>query len=230
MKPREAHEPKLSGVLIAAWVNCVVGVVLGFLFMASFPAMVFPSIAELSRYQQSDAVRPETKPGSRYFVKVSPNGGTSWQQKRKQLIEGSIRTVSLESAEINAWLSELFRAASPQAGQGRISVVPGIPNVSTGADRSIYLSLPLKMKFFEQRYERTFFLKAHFENADSVRLVIDEAYVGCAAIPVVGGYLLGSKQFVAALRGSEELTLLAQAWDRVESIVVSDSRLNLSFR
>lgn len=222
--------PSASGIALAAALNCTVGIALGFAFLSSFPAMMFSSADELARYQASEEYVAENKPGSRYYLKTQPNRSRSWEAKRNQLLQGSGATLSIASSEINAWMASRFIPPSVDDVQGSVTIAPGTPNFAAESEEQIFISIPIAIRAFGTRYDRTFFAKGHFTEGAPVRFILDEASVDCAKIPFSPLYTAMYQRLHDAFRFTDEYKLLAEAWQGVESVKVSNGALNLRLR
>mgnify|MGYP000217350784 CR=1 FL=1 len=94
------------GVLMALF-----GGLLGFIYLATFPAEAFSSVEE---YEKSIAELEEpiyAKPGDSYYIEGTTVRTRAWEDKRQQLSDGVAQTFSLSAGEINGWMAAKFRVA-----------------------------------------------------------------------------------------------------------------------
>lgn len=219
--------PSITGVIIIAVLNGLVGAILGFVFMSSFSAKSFASRAEFDRYLTSDDFVSANKPGSAYYFRTDPVRGRSWENKRNQLLQGGSSQITISSAEINSWITSRFIPPSLDQVDSPIAIAPGVPNFSAQDDDQIYISIPLKVRAFGKVYNRTFFAKAHFSAVD---LILDEASVDSARLPHRSVFMPIYEKFKDSYRFTDEYKAIAEAWQRVESVDVSSDSLKLRLR
>ena len=229
-KSKKVHETSLSAVMVIAVVNCLAGGLLGFTFMASFPALEFSSPDQYERYLEGEEQAVAGKPGSRYYFIAEPTRSRSWEQKRNQLLQGSGVELTVSSAEISSWLTSRFTPGSVDDVQGSITIAPGTPNFYAKDADEVYLSIPITIRAFGKRYDRTFHAQAIISDGAAPRLILKEAFIDCAPIPHSALFLPMYERLHDAYRFTDEYKALVEAWQKVESLEVTDGSLTLSLR
>ncbi|NQY31551.1 MAG: hypothetical protein HRT56_00060 [Coraliomargarita sp.] len=233
MSAREVEETKetgLSTVVMIGVFNASLGALLGFFFMASFPAKSFSTMADYESYSKSEEFVDGKKPGSAHFFRTDPARGRSWEVKRNQLVQGSGRSITISSEEINSWIVSRFVPPSLENVESPIAIAPGVPNFSAQDDDNVYLSIPLVLRMFGMRYDRNFYAKVAFSEGPNIRLELDRAYIDCAPIPHA---MIGTKMYERlhdSFRFTDEYKEMAKAWERVESVDVAGGALTLNLR
>ena len=183
-KPQEKG-PSLLGILLGGWMMVWIGVLAGILFMATHPIQGFSSQQELDRYLEKEDL-PEIRPGEVYYIEGPDRSSVSWNNLRKQILDGASGEVELPAGAFNNWLSASFKIGRPDddAVSG-ILLLPGLPKLSSLKTGEIFLSIPLEFTVYGSSYDRTYVAIGHIEAGDSPRFVLDKIQLDCAAIPVI---------------------------------------------
>ncbi|WP_269523216.1 hypothetical protein [Coraliomargarita parva] len=224
-------EPTLIGILILGVLMALIGSLLGFLCLASFPARAFSTPAETEEFVSSK-LDSYPMPGDAYYMQGPELRTNSWVSKRLQALSGDPVTLQLTAGELNAWMGARFKPgnANELEGEANILVVPGIPNFYTEG-QAMYISLPSQLLFYGLDLEFTAFAKGHFTSGPSPDFIVDEFHVNSASVPVQAGLAKKLGDFlVSAYSSSEEYLSLQGVWERVESLELKDGSIRLNLR
>lgn len=227
---KEKSEPSLIFVGIYAAVMVGFGILLGFIYLMSFPLQAYPSMEkradDLEKRESSNS-----NPGDAFYIEGPRSGSSAWEAKRGQLVEGSASRVRLSAGEINAWLQNKFRPSAVAEGSESkdLLIEPDSPNIGITEDGAVYLNLPAKISGYGMDGKSIFSAQVHYTADAPPRLSVDRLQIGGAAVPLPG--ILGS-QIVSAMQrafsSAEEYVVLSKAWDRVQSVEASDGALVLT--
>ena len=86
-KKNEEKELTIGGILVSAVLMALVGMVLGFAFLVSFPLKVFSSAQDEADFLEKTEMAAPI-PGSIYYFKGPQLRGGGWEQKRGQFLSG----------------------------------------------------------------------------------------------------------------------------------------------
>ncbi len=206
------------------------GGLLGFIYLATFPAEAFSSVEE---YEKSIAELEEpiyAKPGDSYYIEGTTVRTRAWEAKRQQLSDGGAQTVSLSAGEINGWMAAKFRVAEPPKSEDEPSVLiqPGIPNVGLVDGEGLFLNVPLTISAYGSSGEYGAYL---FGTIEPSGFRIKSMQINCAKIPLPG--IFGEQlmnTLSAGYKSTEEYKIIADAFDRVESTSIKDGQLVIVLR
>ena len=232
-KIKEKDEPTLGGAIIYGVLIALLGAILGFVFLASSPAIVYASVVDYENFLETDAAFEPAKPGDAYYFDVPSARGRGWEAKRDQILSGDPATVEISAGQLNAWMGAKFTPGEQKDSQVKSSVMitPGIPKFFVAGEDALYVNLPIDLSVYDNKRKYTVFSKGHFSSGPSVRFVIDELHVNCAVIPVEGGV---ASKFVGALisaySATEEFDSIRAAFDQVESVELSGETLRVTLR
>lgn len=206
------------------------GGLLGFIYMVTFPAQAFSSVAE---YEKSiaDLEGPvAAKPGDSYYIEGATVKTRAWEAKRQQFSTAGAKTVSLSAEEINGWMASKFRVSEPPKGerQSGILIQPGIPNVGLVDGEGLYLNLPLNISAYGSSGECGAYL---FGTIEPSGFKIKSMQISSAKIPLPG--IIGKRvmnTLSAGYKSTEEYQIISDAFDRVESTSIKDGQLVVVLR
>ncbi|MGB0259618.1 MAG: hypothetical protein ACPGES_13290, partial [Coraliomargarita sp.] len=123
-EPNEKR-PSLLSVVIAGVMMAIIGAFVGIMFMATYPIQGFSNQEELDRYLEKEEL-PYIQPGEVYYIEGPDRSGVSWQQVRKDILDGQKEVIDLPAGAFNTWLSANFQIGHPdQASASGIIVLPG---------------------------------------------------------------------------------------------------------
>ena len=211
----------------------VVGLVIGVLYLASFPALGMSSKLEVTRFVEGKA-KSESRPGETFFFRGLSLQSRAWELKRLALFNGEASAVELSHAELNAWLEYQFRPVAVPAAtesQTNLLIIPGVPNVYMGTE-IVYLSFPTKLVLYGSRHDYTIicaFKIMDIAGVNQFRLV--SLNIESAGIPFAG--YLGQKivdTLLQAYSGSDEFASMQNAWARVDSVRQFEGGIRLTLR
>lgn len=231
-KKNEEKELTIGGILMSAVLMALVGMVLGFAFLVSFPLKVFSSAKDEADFlEKTEMVAPI--PGSIYYFKGPQLRGSGWEQKRGQFLSGEVTSVSMTDGELNSWAAANFRkpSASSVEEEPSVLILPGVPNFFALDSDSFYVSIPTEIVLLGHSDNYIFVAKGHFSEGLTVKYVIDELHVNNASIPVVGG--IANKVMAILIRaysGLEEVNSIGTAWERLESVELEANVIRFKLR
>ena len=86
-------------------------------------------------------------PGEVYYMKGPDRSSVSWQQVRKEILDGASGEVELIAGAFNNWLSASFKIGRPDddAASG-VLLLPGLPKLSSLKNRRNFPSIPSNSK------------------------------------------------------------------------------------
>lgn len=227
---KEKKAPSLFGVYLVAAIMVWLGVVLGFVYLTTFPTKGFANMREYKEARLDKDSPGVPKPDDGFYINGPILASRSWEAKRERLNAEGPQTVSLSAGELNAWVNARLSAALPtlNAKDSNLVVVPGLPNFAVVEKHGFYINLPLTVFIFGSKREYTLTAtgsvgKSGFK-PDSVSL-------NRAALPLPG--ILG--KWVLSLLGrsfqsTEDYKIFAQALNRAESISIEADALVFSLR
>ncbi len=228
---KEYKEPSKIGIFVIGLMMANMGAFLGFLYLATLPAQSFSSVQayEQAMGESDPAFGP--KPGEAYYLEGVTLRSRSWENGRKEFLDGSGDTVRISSAELNAWFRSRFQPGQAPAGEGQsgLFMIPGSPNIFLDGPEHVYLSLPATIMFYGTELDWTFFAKAHFVSEGSgVRLVIERMNVNSAPIPGVAAFTNSLVDFLlTAYSEADEFKAIREAWSDVKSVEISGNSILL---
>jgi hypothetical protein len=226
----EEKELTLSGILTAGSLMALLGMLLGFVFLASFPLKVFSNIndqAALLESTQSGALRP----GAIYYFKGAERAA-NWESKRRQLLDGTAQDISLTNGELNAWMRAKFRpgVAASTDEKANLQILPGVPNFCALDKDSLYISVSTQLVAFGSSSSYQIFCKGHFSEGPTIRYVVDELRLNNAAIPLTGIGGLVIKTLLKGYSGTQEFSDMKAVWQRLESVELAGNVIRLRLR
>ncbi|ADE54145.1 hypothetical protein [Coraliomargarita akajimensis] len=231
-KKKKSQEPEvsLSGVILMAAINLVIGGLLGFIFLSSMPAKLFSSVADLERFLEDSEQSEYPKPGEVYYIKGPEAKGRAWENKRNQFLQGDASELSISVAEINSWMASRFHAAKPDENARGIVVAPGTPNLSAEDAENIYISIPLDVMVYGKSYKKNFIATGDFMPGVPLRFQLSSGYVDSAQLPSAAAAQSVLDRLMGAYRVTDEYKAIREAWQRVESVEIVDGALILKMR
>ncbi|MGZ0706761.1 hypothetical protein ACWPKO_00290 [Coraliomargarita sp. W4R53] len=231
MSVASEKSPSAFGVYFYAVLMALLGALLGFIYMTTFPAQAFSSQAD---YQLSLAELEEPvaapKPGDTYYIEGPVLSSRSWEGKRQKLATPGEQIVKFSAGEFNAWMSAKFRAGSTpsQEEQPSILIVPGVPNVGIAGEGEIFLNMPTTMTALGVSNDLTISVRCALHAAG---VQIRSVSVSSAKVPVPS--LLGAR-IVEVLsegyRATEEYKIISDAFARADSIEVVGGEIIVKLR
>ncbi len=220
--------PSLFGILISGMMMAAWGAFIGVIFLSAYPIQGFKSQEELDRYLEDEEL-PYLQPGEVYYIEGPDRSGVSWQQLRKDILEGRNEVIDLPAGAINNWLSANFEIGHPgEDSESGILVLPGMPKLSSLKTGEVFLSMPMEFRVYGVSYNRTYVAIGHFEGEGSPKFVVDKIQVDCADIPVpLVGELL-HERLISIFSRTDEFQLLASALAEVRSVEVGDNSFRVT--
>lgn len=224
-KKNKESGPSTSGVLLAACCMFIVGCILGFIFLASFPVKALASMDELKALNTAREDRP-LGPKDGYYFETPQGQSRNWQAQRDKLLNGTVSEIDISFSDLNAWLGNSFRPGSPPVGPDKPKIVfsPREPKLGTDGSGTVYISLPVSASVWGVAKRYLVSAKGHF-NANG-HFDLEQMKVNNAIVPQIPG--LASSVFNALLgsfSGTEEYESLSQAWSKVKSVEVTENSL-----
>jgi hypothetical protein len=218
------------GVYVAACAMALLGVMLGIFYMMSFPLQAFGSMAERARaLEERERLNPI--PGDAFYIEGPTLRTRSWEAKRNRILEGEAGTLEISVGEINAWFATRFRGGTPpkaDEAEGFV-ITPSTPNVAVTEDGVLFLSLPAQFTGYSIDAEHVVSAKGAFQSGAPAKFKITNLHIGGAAMPLPG--VIGTQVKGALLKAyaqSDEFSALAEAWNRVDSVEISNGGLKLT--
>jgi len=215
------------GVAICGIIVAILGGILGFVYMLSFPANAFNSeTSMLAAYEdQGDA---PSRPGV-YYLRGDVQRTPEWEVKRAALLSGETESVELKHEEINAWFAAKFRVSRPAKddAEPNLLVTPSMPNLYF-TEETIHISMPTEISLFGKSGQCIITCKGHFGSGESPEFVLDSMHMNSAAIPLPS--ILGQQIVDTLLKAyveTDEYTALTETWSEVKSVEVVDGLLRL---
>jgi hypothetical protein len=231
------NSPSFIGLFVSALFFALCGASIGFVYLLSFPPLVFTSLAnaEAAMAERTpgvgDRIWPE--PGDTFFIEGPLLQSQSWLSKRAQLQEGTIQSVRLSPGELNSWLRARLRPepAGGEGGKSTLTIAPGVPNFALlygSADERLHFSLPVEVAYGSKRFKLTVFGRC---NVVQTGLELDELFLGCAQIPLPS--ILGQRALATltgSFAGTEDFALMQSTLERVVALSVDEGALLAEFR
>lgn len=178
--------PSVFGVLFAAVVMFIVGVVAGFFYLTSFEPVQFANAYDREKAMAAKE-NQAPRPGEVYYYRsLLPLGARTWEAKRQALLEGRNTSVTLSMGELNAWWASEFGSLrfDDSADASKLKVLPKAPSFATGPDDVLHIAIPLEVEAFGSEFEVICIMRGSFENGqDGVRFQVRELYLNNAALP-----------------------------------------------
>ncbi|MDP4609962.1 MAG: hypothetical protein NWT02_02105 [Opitutales bacterium] len=229
-KKKDEESTSDNGVFFVAVFMALFGMLLGALYLSSFPALGFTGGKDLDSFIESIEGR-SLRPGDVYYMEASTLRTGAWESKRKALLSGATGTVELTHAELNGWLAAKFRAPSPNSDDSSgVLIVPGVPNLYFD-ETTIYFNLPTEVIFFGSSIKYTVNARGHLSNDAQVEFIIDSIYFNSAGVPLAS---VSGKQvmnmFLKAYTSTEEFIEMQNAWARIESVEQAAGLIRIQMR
>lgn len=208
----------------------LVGLVLGILYLLSFPAEAYASLAE-RKAAMEDRESLDPTPNDAFYIGGPVLRTRTWETKRRQIIDGSAQSVTVSIGEINAWLEANFRGGALPAGEESegLTLIPETPNMGLSEDGTLYLNLNADIEGYGLDGDYVLSAQVRYGSGAAPGLIIDRMQIGAAVIPLPA--VLGSR-IVSAILGSYaesgEYQTMQEAWQRVQSVEVKEGALVLS--
>lgn len=221
--------PGIVSIAIAGMMMAAIGAFAGVVFMATYPIQAFSSQAELDRHlEEGDEEAHLVQPREVYYIEGPDRSSVSWQQVRKDILDGRKDVIDLPAGVINTWLSSNFQIGhSGEAFSSGIMVLPGMPKVSSLQTGEVFLSMPIEFKVYGTSYNRTYVAIGHIDQTARPKFVIDQIQLDCAGIPVLGVGELLHQRLVSIFSGTDEFKQLAAALAEFSSVEVGDNSFRL---
>lgn len=226
-------QPSYFGVYFYAVLTALFGALLGFFYLATFPAQAFSSQQE---YEASIANLKESeepvysKPGDAYYIEGPVSRSRSWDSKRQQLTASGPQTVNLSASEINAWMMAKFRAVDPQKGDEESGIVisPGVPNVGLVDGLGLFVNLPVTIEAYGASGE---YEVSVFGSIEPSGFKLGSFQVNSAKLPlpnIIGKQVMNL--LASGYKATEEYKIITEALDRLQSASVEGEQLVITLR
>ena len=210
----------------------LLGGLLGFLYMTTFPAQVFASEKDYKASLVSAAngeKRVHSKPGDVYYIEGSTSRNRSWQSKRELIKAVGPQTIHFSADEMNGWISAKLRIQDTEVNDApNILIVPGLPKVGLVNGKGLFLKLPVAVTAYGGIIE---YVVSVFFNLESSRFKIESVNINSARVPFPD--VIGSRVISALLEGYKsigEYKIISSAFERIDSATVEDGHLVLLLR
>lgn len=227
---KKTSEQSLFLVVIYACMMVWFGVMSGFVFLMLFPLEAYASEQEHAKViEERESAR--MMPGDAYYIEGPIARSRTWEAKRQQLIDGSVKNIRFSVGEVNAWLEAKFRAVATQQDEEESGLMlePDLPNVGISESGIIYLNLPTKLTGFGLDGNYVLSARVRYKDGAPARMVIDRLQIAGAAVPLPR--LIGAgiaSRLMGAYSSAQEYGVLRQAWQQVQSVEISDSAFILT--
>jgi hypothetical protein len=224
---KQKSEPSHLFVYLYAIGMAAFGVLIGMLYLMSFPMTAYSSIEDRARdLEGRESLDPV--PGDAFYIEGPTLRSRIWEAKRKQLIEGSVQTITVTEGEINAWFEAKFRGSTPTNDDDAsgLVLVPDVPNLGISEEGTVYLNLPADITGYGLDGNYVLSAQVHFSSGAPAKLKVDHLQIGGASVPLPGQ--LGAHIVSTVIKGfksAEEYAVFSEAWERVESVEVLDDAL-----
>lgn len=230
-KEEEEVGPTWAGVISLALCSLVIGVLLGFIFLASFPVKALASSKEAEGFLSENTSRAP-RPDDGYYFEAAPARSRNWEIQRRALLSGDSNQIEVQFSDLNSWTSSMFRPATPPAGKDKPKYMlnPREPKFGTDGEGTVYLILPVTATIFEYSKKSTLYVTGHFPEGGK-DFSIDSFHVNNAALPPVPGlseYVYST--LMQAFSESEEYKAITEAWDKVQSVEVTENSLRIQMQ
>lgn len=228
---KEEENTSGNGVFVMAILVALVGMLLGALYLSSYPALAFSGEKDLNSFLEGKADRP-VRPGDFYYMEGSALRTSEWEKKRNLLLGDASGMVELTHGEFNGWLASKFRAPPPASGDdaGSVLISPGVPTVYFD-ETNIYFNLPTEIVFFGTSRKYSISAKGQLSDGGPVQFKIDSIHFNNAGVPL--GNILGKQimgMLMKAYTSTEEFIEMHGAWARIESIEQGDGVIRIQKR
>jgi hypothetical protein len=227
---KERKTSNLFGVYLVGAIMVWFGGLLGFAYLTAFPMKAFASIGEYEDARASADSPRLPKPGDGWFISGPILASGSWEAKREALKAEGPQTVSLSAGEMNAWVNARLSATTTPLNKedSNLVVVPGLPNFAVVEGRGLYINLPLAAYVFGTKREYTLTAIGSVGEGGFKPLSVS---LNRAALPfpeILGAQVV--QAFAQAFQSTEDYEILAQAFNRAESISVEANTLVFNLR
>ncbi|TVP75038.1 MAG: hypothetical protein EA353_14640 [Puniceicoccaceae bacterium] len=225
--------PSLFGVYFFAVWMALIGAILGFVYLATFPAESYASLRHYERALATVAKAGETKfakPGDAYYISGPFSETRSWEAKRELLNTPGPQTVRLSVGEINTWAAARFRGteSTADAGKSNFLIVPGVPNMAIVSGHGLYLNLPLSISFFGEPQQHVL---TAIGDVGPDGYQVHSLSLGNARLPapdILGAQILGA--LWQAFQSTEEYAILSQAFERATAVELEGQAVVFTLR
>ncbi|MEN8842441.1 MAG: hypothetical protein ABF323_00450 [Lentimonas sp.] len=228
----KSGEPSVIGMLSYGMLTALLSALLGCLYMAAFPAPSFKDERALAKFQE-DRQDTLSRPGDIYFMQGPSSRDQAWIAKRQAWVDGDTKNITFSHGELNAWLAAKFKVATAPSNEDgpKVFIIPGVPNIYVSAEL-ITLSLQTEFIIFGNNYTRTAIITGAIDDSSGrAEFTIKSLSIDNAVVPFIS--VLGRRivdTLLQAYSGSEEFTMIKEAWLKVESVNQSDGSLCFQIR
>lgn len=207
------------------------GLLLGMLYLLSFPLKGYASLQERDKALEGRETQAPS-PADAFYLEGPTLRNRTWEAKRGQLIQGGAPSVTLTPGEINAWFEAKFRPgkSAKDTETTGLSLEPDIPNLGLSEAGVVYLNLPSKISGYGLDGDYVLSAQVQFTPGPGPGLVVDRMQIGGAVVPlpeVLGARLISA--IMASYSQTEEYSALNKAWDRVQTVEIAPDGLILKF-
>jgi len=231
MSVSSEKSPSIIGVYFYASLMALLGGLLGFVYLTTFPAQSFATEKEyqtaLADSEEEGPVLPH--PGNAYFIEGPVVRSRGWETKRQQFSASGPQTIRLSAGELNGWMDAKFRpGAAPAGDDSGVLIVPGVPNIAFAEDGTVFLNIPTSVSGYGASNDYTVFARCQINTGG---LNFDSVSVSSALVPMPS--LLGKKVLEVLAKGyqsTEEYEIVSEAFARAESISVDQGELVFKLR
>lgn len=224
-------EPSLIAACVMAVIMAFFGLLLGMVYLTSFPLESYTSMAEQAKSIE-DRATADPIPGEAFYIEGPVQRSASWAAKRAQLLHGGAGELVLSAGEINAWLAAQFRPVPGRTSTddtGGMTIVPGEPNVAVTKDGVFYVNLPATISAYGFEKEYMISATGRYGSGAPAAFKIRKLMLEGARVPlptVFGGLIV--KTVLRGYADLEEFQAIREAWTRVDAVAVAEGGLKLS--
>jgi len=226
---KAAAEPTLGGALFYGIFFGMLGVFVGFYFVAAFGPKQVPDEAALAERIAEFADAPP-RPGHVYFVRP-PAAGPDWVAARAAILEGEEPRVSVTDRQINGWLQSSFPSTPSREAPSGIALAPQRASFTILENGRVQMTVFCDFFQFGKRKDLVLVGELDFERGGPNLYTIDSLRFNSAQIPPVPflkSMVLG--MVVKSFRGAEEYARVMDLRNRVENIEVANGNFHFSLR
>lgn len=223
--------PSLFGVYFYAVLIALLGALLGFVYMTTFPAQAFSSEKAYSvPFGVVEEASAHAKPGDAYFIEGPVLQSRSWELKREQMQATGSQRIAFSAGEINAWMAAKFRPGAAPAGDEApdLLILPGVPNVAFSDEGILYLNIPTTITAYGTTYDYTIFSRCTLATSG---IQFQSVNISSAKVPLPN--LIGARVFETLSKGyqsTKEYAIIAEAFARADSVKIERAELVFDLR
>ena len=206
---KEEKEPSLSGSLIIVAFVASFGALLAAVFLLTFEAENYASIAEQEE-TIADRESVHRLHGDASNLRGSVARTNEWQKRRNEFLSGSASVSIPKYSDLNGWFKAMFSNTQTSDESSGLILTPGTLNVCRG--------------------DFVLAIVGVFTDTTPPSSIIERLRLNSAKLPLAGA--LGEKflpSILCAFEESDELESISKAWTQVRKAEPANGALTLTF-